>query len=153
MAAEPQTPRERRYAAVLYADISGSTALSEILDPEEIHEIMTACLALLEKTALEHGASLVKFRGDAVLALFGIPIAQENATRAAVNTAIEIRNAITALRNERKWPATIDVHTGVNAGLMVSSAGVASRSSTPLAATSCADIAIGSPIPLSARMS
>ena len=45
MPAERQSQRERRYAAVLYADISGSTALSETVDPEEIHEIMTECLA------------------------------------------------------------------------------------------------------------
>lgn len=120
MSNRDQKARERRYAAVIYADISGSTALSEVLDPDEIHDIMAECLTLLQQSALDHGASLVKFRGDAVLALFGIPVAQEDATRAAVNASIEIRNSIAALRRERGWVATLDVHTGVNAGIMAS---------------------------------
>ena len=94
--------------------------MSERLDPEEAHAIIAACLALLDRTARRHGASLVKFRGDAVLAIFGIPAAREDATRSAVNAAIEMREGIPSLCAERGWSASLDVHIGIDSGVLVS---------------------------------
>jgi adenylate cyclase len=90
MSTDKPPQRERRLAAALYADISGSTALTQAGDLEGAHDIMEKSIKSLQRAALDHGAAVVNLRGDAIVALFGIPTALEDATRAAVNTAIDI---------------------------------------------------------------
>jgi class 3 adenylate cyclase len=118
--AERSTETERRRATVLFADITGFTALNERLDPERAFEIVTACLKMLDGIARKHGGSVDKYLGDAVMALFGVPLAMEDAPKAAINAAIEMRNRVHELNRERglEWP--LDIHSGINTGLVIS---------------------------------
>jgi class 3 adenylate cyclase len=109
----------RRQATVLFADISGFTALSERMDPEDVREIVNACFAVAEEIILEHGGQVDKYIGDCVMALFGAHQALEDAPRQALNAAIEIRNAIREVSVSRKITQPLNVHIGVNSGLVV----------------------------------
>lgn len=110
---------ERRYVTVVYADISGFTAISEQLDPEEVTDVMNRCFESLEAVVLAHGGLVNKYLGDCVLALFGITEAPEVAARKAVEAAAEIRATIYRFNKENDLPANLDVHVGVNGGPVI----------------------------------
>ena len=110
---------QRRQATVVFADISGFTAMSEKLDPEDVTEIMNGCFAMVEQIVLDHGGTIDKFIGDAVMALFGAVGALENAPRRAVQASLEIRDAIDRFTIERRLPVPLRVHVGVNSGLVI----------------------------------
>ena len=74
---------ERRYVTVVYADISGFTAISEKLDPEEVTDVMNRCFEMLEGVVLAHGGLVNKYLGDCVLAIFGLTEVPEVAARKA----------------------------------------------------------------------
>jgi class 3 adenylate cyclase len=114
-------PREslRRQATVLFADISGFTAMSEKLDAEQVTEIMNACFARVERVIREHGGTIDKFIGDAVMALFGATSALENAPRRAVAAALAIRAALVRFNQQHDLPVPLEVHIGVNSGLVI----------------------------------
>src|SRR3990172_9508078 len=111
--------RERRHATVLFADVSGFTSTSRKLDPEDLVEVMNRCFELLEDAVLRHGGHVDKYEGDCIMALFGAPTAIENTARAAVNTAIEMRHCIDTLNTEHRTPDPLDIHVGINTGLVV----------------------------------
>ena len=115
------TPREaqRRQATVVFADISGFTAMSEKLDPEDVTDVMNGCFALVERIVLDHGGTIDKFIGDAVMALFGAAGALEFAPRRAVQASLEIRAAIDRFTIERRLPVPLRVHIGINSGLVI----------------------------------
>src|SRR5262245_34044237 len=81
----------RRHATVLVADVSGSTALGEHVDAEDITILMNRCFTLLESAVIKNGGTVIRFIGDCVMAVFGVPTALEDAPRNAVNAAIEMR--------------------------------------------------------------
>ena len=110
---------DRRQATVVFADISGFTALSQKMDPEDMADTMDSCFRVLEKVVVERGGTVDKFIGDCVMALFGAPKALEHAPRQAVNAAIEMRNALKRFNVDRKLPSPLDCHIGVNTGLVV----------------------------------
>lgn len=110
---------QRRQATVLFADISGFTAMSEKLDPEEVTEVMNGCFAMIERIVQDHGGTIDKFIGDAVMALFGAAQALENAPRRAVSASLEIRAGITRFTKENRLPVPLEVHIGVNSGLVI----------------------------------
>ena len=87
------TPKEseRRQVTVMFADISGFTAMSEKMDAEEITTIMNACFAMMEKVIHHYGGCIDKFIGDYAMVVFGVSTAVENAAYEAINTAIEMR--------------------------------------------------------------
>ncbi len=88
--------QQRKLITVLFADVSGFTHMSEQLDHEEVSEIMNALWSRLDKTILDLGGFIDKHIGDAVMALFGAPTAQEDdperAIRAALGMQTEIKN-------------------------------------------------------------
>ena len=110
---------ERRYATVVYADISGFTAISEQLDPERVTEVMNRCFEILEGVVIAHGGTVNKYLGDAVMALFGLDGDQANPPHQAVEAGVEIRNAIRGFSKEMDLPAPLDVHVGVNSGEVI----------------------------------
>ena len=109
---------ERRQATVIFADISGFTAMSERMDPEEITLLMNECFALLEAAVRNHGGSVDKYIGDCIMALFGVPDALENAAKRAVNAAIDMRNRLREFSSGRGL-AHLDLHVGINSGLVL----------------------------------
>ncbi len=106
-AAEPS--REvRKIVTVLFADVVGSTALGEATDPEALRARMQRLFEDLRGIVERHGGTVEKFVGDAVMAVFGIPVAHEDDALRAVRAASELRAAIT----EHGLEARIGVNTG-----------------------------------------
>lgn len=108
---------ERRRATVLFADISGFTSMTEQLGAQAAYPVVSAALDELDAVARAHGGTVDKHHGDCVMALFGVPEAIEDAPRAAVNAAIDMRRRIQAFNDERGLEQRLDVHTGIATGL------------------------------------
>ncbi len=69
---------ERKLVTVMFADVAGFTAISETLDPEDVHRIMDGCCRILVDEIHRLEGTVGEFRGDGVMALFGAPIAHED---------------------------------------------------------------------------
>ncbi len=110
---------ERRRVTVLFADITGFTRMSEQLPPSEAYRAVSGCLRLLHEVATKHGGSVDKYLGDCIMATFGVPIALEDAPRAAVNAAIEMRRRVREYNATAALPSPLDIHVGINTGLGV----------------------------------
>ena len=110
---------ERRNATVLFADISGFTAMSEKMDPEEVTTVMNNCFRLMEEVIKKYGGTIDKFIGDCVMALFGVPVAIENAPQSAINAAIELRNQLYQFNKKQKLTYPLDIHIGINTGIVL----------------------------------
>lgn len=109
---------QKIFATVMLADISGFTALSEKLDPEEVTRVMNGCFARLETIVFAHGGIIEEFLGDCVKAIFGVT-PSSNPTRLAVRAALEIREAIADYNREAELPSPLGIHIGVNSGAVV----------------------------------
>src|SRR5579884_2212830 len=92
---------ERRLVSVLFADLVGFTTLSEHRDPEEVRELLSRyfdrCRSLLER----YGGTVEKFIGDAVMAVWGTPVAREDDAERAVRAALSLTSAVALLG--RRW--------------------------------------------------
>ena len=107
--APPEPAREsRKVVTVLFCDVVGSTALGEATDPEALRARMRRYFEDLRAILERHGGSVEKFAGDAVMAVFGIPVAHEDDALRAVRAASEMRDAIAGHGLE----ARIGVNTG-----------------------------------------
>ena len=84
--------QERRVVTVLFADLAGSTAVGELLDPEDFRELLGELFDLINTEVERFGGTTEKFAGDAVLAVFGIPQAHEDDPERAVRTALAVRD-------------------------------------------------------------
>ena len=115
----PGKESERRQATVVFADISGFTALSERLDPEALAGLMNRCFGTLEAAVRTHGGVVDKYIGDCIMALFGVPKTIESAPRQALNAAIEMRNRIDEFNRTQKLPRALGIHIGINTGLVL----------------------------------
>ena len=113
----PVLAGERRQVTVLFADISGFTALAETMDPEDVRQVMNACFARLVPLVEAYGGTIDKFIGDAIMALFGAPIAYENDAERAVRTALAMLEALAAFNAEQG--TTLGLHCGINTGLVI----------------------------------
>jgi class 3 adenylate cyclase/tetratricopeptide (TPR) repeat protein len=110
----PRTGSERRMASILFADIVGFTPLAESRDPEEVRELLGRYFETAREIVQRYGGSLEKFIGDAVVAIWGAPVAQEDDAERAVRTALDLVTAVQALGAE----AGIDLalRAGVSTG-------------------------------------
>ncbi len=101
--ATPSPPRapsfegERKLVSVMFADLSGFTALSEALDPEQVRSIVNQCFNLLVPIVEHYGGTVDKFIGDEIMALFGAPQAHENDAERALRAALDMREALAGL--------------------------------------------------------
>jgi class 3 adenylate cyclase/tetratricopeptide (TPR) repeat protein len=116
----PPIESERRIATVMFADISGFTAMSEKMDPEQVTVVMNDCFRMMEHCIEAHGGMIDKFIGDCVMVLFGVPKALEDAPQKAVNTAIELRNRLTVFNREKGLAIPLNIHIGINTGPVIS---------------------------------
>src|SRR5438067_7823895 len=101
--------RERKVVTVLFADLVGFTARAEELDPEDVEAILRPYHARLRTELERHGGTVEKFIGDAVMALFGAPVAHEDDPERAVRAALAIRDWA---REEDAVQVRIAVNTG-----------------------------------------
>jgi class 3 adenylate cyclase/tetratricopeptide (TPR) repeat protein len=105
---------ERKFAAVLFADIVDSTALGEREDPEVVRSVVSQTFERLADVVQGHGGTLEKFIGDAILAVFGVPIAHEDDPERAVRTALAMQTCLGELANE--GAPRLALRIGVEAG-------------------------------------
>lgn len=112
---------ERKYVTALFSDMSGYTAMSEKLDPEEVKEITSRIFGEISSIVNEYDGFIEKFIGDAVMALFGVPKAHEDDPVRAVRVAIEIHDLVRAMgpELEEKIGRPLSMHSGINTGLVV----------------------------------
>ncbi len=95
--ARPEQPRpERRQVSVLFCDLVGFTPLAENRDPEDVRELLSGYFALAKKIVARHGGVIEKFIGDAVMAVWGAPVALEDDAERAVRAGLELVSAIPA---------------------------------------------------------
>ena len=111
----------RKTVTIVFADVTGSTALGEQTDPEAMRRIMERYFEEMRAVLEKHGGTVEKFIGDAVMAVFGIPVVHEDDALRAVRAAAEMRERLAALNEdfERQRGLTIAVRTGVNTGEVV----------------------------------
>ena len=112
---------ERKHVTVLFSDMSGYTAMSERLDPEDVKEIMSRIFGRISKVIDKYEGFVEKFVGDAVMALFGVPKTHEDDPVRAIRAAREIHDLVEALSPEleEKVGRPLSMHTGINTGLVV----------------------------------
>ncbi len=120
---------ERRVVTVLFADLAGSTALAERLDPEDVRVLQGELFDLVNGEVERHGGVTEKFVGDAVLAVFGIPLAHEDDPERALRAAIGVRDAFAgfAERVRDRFGLDVGIRIGVNTGDVVSARDAAAR--------------------------
>jgi class 3 adenylate cyclase len=111
----------RKIVTILFADVSGSTALGERLDAEALRRVMERYFEEMRIILERHGGTVEKFIGDAVMAVFGIPVAHEDDAFRAIRAAIEMRARLAELNEElaRERGVTLAVRTGINTGEVV----------------------------------
>ena len=112
---------DRRVVTVLFADLSGFTSLGERLDPEELTDLLRDCLAGLIAEIHAWDGWLEKQIGDALLAVFGAPVAHEDDPLRAVRTALAMLRRMAELngRLQARIGRPLALHIGVNTGLVV----------------------------------
>ncbi|GAB4444430.1 MAG: hypothetical protein Kow0031_26890 [Anaerolineae bacterium] len=112
---------ERKQVTVMFADISGFTAMSEKLDPEEVRSMINACFERLGKAIDRYGGHIDKFIGDEIMALFGAPLAHENDPERALRAALDMMAELEAFNQEHaaQLPKPLALHFGINSGLVI----------------------------------
>ncbi|MEJ2290613.1 MAG: adenylate/guanylate cyclase domain-containing protein [Deinococcales bacterium] len=112
---------ERKYATVLFADVVGSTALAEAIDPETWTEVMNGAFAFMNAAVARYGGTVGRLMGDAVLAFFGAPVALEDHAERAVWTALQLQEDARAYsaRLSRTHGIDFRVRVGIASGLVV----------------------------------
>src|SRR5256714_1867209 len=112
---------ERKLVTVLFADVVGSTAMGESLDPEQVTDIMNGAFAFLNSAVVAYGGTVARLMGDAVLAFFGAPVAHEDDPERAVRAGLEIQEAAKEYAQEVKQNYGLDfnIRVGINTGLAV----------------------------------
>jgi class 3 adenylate cyclase/tetratricopeptide (TPR) repeat protein len=113
---------ERKVVTVVYADMVGSTARAERLDPEDVRAILAPYHARLRQELERFGGTVEKFIGDAVVGVFGAPTAHEDDPERAVRAALAIHEAIEEL-NEQHAGLELQVRIGVATGEALVSVG------------------------------
>jgi class 3 adenylate cyclase/tetratricopeptide (TPR) repeat protein len=109
------TSEERKLITVLFTDIVGSTAKAEQMDPEDVRARLASYYVRLRAELERFGGTVEKFIGDAVVAIFGAPVAHEDDPERAVRAAFAVCQAIAELNAERDW-FDLRVRVGVNTG-------------------------------------
>lgn len=122
---DPLAPAERE-VTVLFSDIVSFTKISETLQPTELSRFIRDYLTAMTDIIFSHGGTIDKYIGDAVMALFGAPVASPNAAREAISAAIEMRDYV----DEMKPPGTIQDPLRVRFGISTGKAVVGNIGST-----------------------
>jgi class 3 adenylate cyclase len=118
---EAPGPHARKTVTVLFADVTGFTALSERLDPESLEQVMARYFTAMRDVVARHGGTVEKFIGDGFMVVFGVPVVHEDDAARAARAALEMRAALEPLNEElaRRWDVHLRTHTGINTGEVV----------------------------------
>ncbi|HEV3496410.1 MAG TPA: adenylate/guanylate cyclase domain-containing protein, partial [Actinomycetes bacterium] len=111
----------RKTVTVVFTDLAGSAGLGQRLDPESLAVVMARWFEHMRSLFERHGGRVQKFVGDAVVAVFGIPVVNEDDALRAVRAAAGLNDGLGRLNAElaRDWGVTLEVRTGVNTGEVV----------------------------------
>ena len=123
-------PERRKVATILFCDVVESTALAERVDPETIRAIMVRYFDRSRRAIERHGGTVEKFIGDAVMAVFGVPVTNEDDAVRAVRAAAELQAGVEELNREIEptHGCRIALRIGVNTGEVVTGDSTARQS-------------------------
>src|SRR5436305_7818236 len=141
---EPRPERElRKTVTVLFVDLVGSTSMGARLDPETLRRVMERYYDLLRGAVEAHGGAVQKFIGDALVAVFGVPVIHEDDALRAVRAALDAARALGDLNEEleRDFGVRIQTRAGINTGEVV----VGSRADGE-------SMVVGDPVNVAARL-
>ena len=112
---------ERKLVTVLFADVANYTAMSERLDPEEVHQIMDGCFKILMDEIHKYEGTINQFTGDGVMAIFGAPVAHENHPQRACYSALSIQKTLRNYSEKIKKECGIEfkMRIGINSGPVI----------------------------------
>ena len=111
---------ERKQVTVLFADVTGFTSMAEKLDPEDTHNLISQALTFITEEVHRYEGTIAQFLGDGVMALFGAPIAHEDAPQRALHASMGIRKHLSDYaRSLRPQGIEFNMRIGLNTGLVV----------------------------------
>jgi class 3 adenylate cyclase/tetratricopeptide (TPR) repeat protein len=120
LAARASLAGERKQVTVLFADVAGFTRMSEKMDPEEVHDLISECMVFLIEEIHRYEGTIAQFLGDGLLALFGAPIAHEDAPQRALHAALGMRESLRDYAQKlKKQGIEFHMRIGLNTGLVV----------------------------------
>jgi class 3 adenylate cyclase/tetratricopeptide (TPR) repeat protein len=116
-----RTDEVRKTVTVVFTDVAGSTSLGERHDPEQLRQVISRYFEQTRSVLERHGGTVEKFIGDAVMAVFGLPVVHEDDALRALRAAIEMREALAVLNEDlhESFGIRLDVRTGVNTGEVI----------------------------------
>jgi class 3 adenylate cyclase/tetratricopeptide (TPR) repeat protein len=111
----------RKTVTILFTDVTGSTALGERLDPESLRDVMGRYFASMREVIERHGGTVEKYIGDAVMAVFGVPLVHDEDALRAVRAAAEMREALERLNVNllEERGVSLQARSGINTGPVV----------------------------------
>ncbi len=117
---------ERKVVTVLFADLTGSTELATSMDAEDLRPVLTAYFTAMADEIERHGGTVQKYIGDAIVAVFGVPVAHEDDPERAVRAAIAMHERMPGLNAELQATRGVELRMriGVNTGEVVTATGI-----------------------------
>src|SRR5271169_4726494 len=115
----------RKTVTVLFCDVVGSTSLGESTDPEALRALLARYFERMSGIVERHGGTVEKFIGDAVMAVFGVPVVHEDDAVRAVRAAVEMREALAVVNDNlaAQGRPPLHIRIGVNTGEVVTGDG------------------------------
>ncbi|MDM0110589.1 AAA family ATPase [Variovorax sp. J22R133] len=116
---------QRRHLTLLFADLSDSTRLGEMMEAEDYADMLASLRRLCHEIIPRHGGQIARIQGDGVLAFFGYPVAREDDGRRAADAALELHVAVSQIQvhGEAAALAPLTLHSGIHGGLVYLSGG------------------------------
>src|SRR5258708_16466450 len=113
-------PEERRVVTIMFADITGSTPLADRLEPEDMRAMLAGYFNLMTEQIRRHGGTVEKYIGDAVMAVFGAPVAHEDDPDRAIRAAVDMQAALARFNQRRQAQdpeaTRLQMRIGINTG-------------------------------------
>lgn len=115
-----EASEQRRVVTILFADLTSSTALAEDLDPEDARALLAGFFGTMAREIHRHGGTVEKYIGDAVMAVFGLPVAHEDDPVRAVRAAMDMQAALRQFNDDRRavdpGATELQMRIGINTG-------------------------------------
>jgi class 3 adenylate cyclase/tetratricopeptide (TPR) repeat protein len=117
----PVREEERKLVTILFADVTGSTSLGERLDPERLRSLLSAYFSAMSALIESWGGTVEKFIGDAIMAVFGVPIVREDDPERAIRASLDMLSRLEELNRdfEDRHGVTLQIRIGVNTGEVI----------------------------------